>query len=174
MSSIIIAGALITIIVIICLVLVSINNTHRKKLTLELVSRFNDIGIGYNLSFSNKEIFKNFIIGLDELRKKLLILRKTDDKLHLQVIDLKEVKSCSKQKIYKTVNMGTIKKEQYEKHIDKIVLEFVYTDIRDPVQIIFYESAINNLAEMFELDQKTYSWETILTKTINKMPKAIA
>lgn len=90
------------------------------------------------------------------------------------MIDLKEVKRCSKKKIYKTVNMGTLKREKYEKHIDKIALEFDFTDKREPVQIPFFESAVNNLPEMFELDQKTYSWEIILTKTINKMSKTTA
>lgn len=174
MSSIIIASALISLIALIIIVLVSINNNHRKKIAIELTSRFTELEEKNNLSFTHKEMIKNFIIGLDELRKKFFVLRKTDSKYDFQVIDLRVVKSCTKKKIYSSINMGTIKKERYENHIDKIALEFSYLDNRDPIQIYFFESGVNNLLEMSELEQKAESWATILTKTLNNKLKNTA
>jgi hypothetical protein len=167
MSTIIIAGIIILFIVIISLVLVSINNNRRKKMTIELVGRFNELSKTYNLSFAQKEIMKDFIIGLDELHKRLFVLRKAGNKYDFQIIDLKDVKSCSKKKIYKSINMGTIKKERHENHLDKIALQFDYLDNRNPVQIAFYESSENHLLEIPELEQKAESWAAILTKTLN-------
>jgi uncharacterized protein YpmB len=174
MSSIVIAGILILVIVLVCLVLVSINNNHRKKMAIELASRFTEMGERNNLSFTHREMMKNFIIGLDELRRKVFILRKKDNKYDFQVIDLREAKSCSKKRLYNSINMGTIEKERYEKHIDKIVLELNYTDNRVPIQICFFEANVNHLLEMSELEQKAEGWATILTQTLNSKLKNTA
>ena len=174
MSSIIVASVLILIIALISLMLVSINNRHRKKNAIELVNRFNELGERNNLSFTHKEMMENFTIGLDEFRKILVVLRKTDSKYDSQVINLRDVKSCSKKKIYRTINMGTLKKVRYENHIDKIVLEFDYLDNKAPMQISFYESGGNHLLEMSELETKAGSWVTILDKTLKTKLKGTA
>jgi hypothetical protein len=174
MSSTVIAGVLILLIVIICLVLVSINNNHRKKIAIELVDRFNELGERNNLSCTHKEMMQSFIIGLDELRKKLFVLRKAGNKYDFQLVNLNEVKICSKKKVYNSINMGTIKKERYENHIDKIALEFSYIDNRTPIQINFFESGVHHLLEMVELEQKADSWVAILTKTLNNKLKNTA
>ena len=111
MSSIIVASVLILIIVLIILMLVSINNRHRKKNAIELVNRFNELGERNNLSFTHKELMENFTIGLDEFRKILFVIRRIDGKYDSQVINLRNVKSCSKKKIYRT-NLLTIAKQK--------------------------------------------------------------
>ena len=141
---------------------------------MELVGRFNELGERNNLSFTHKEMMGNFTMGLDELRMKLFVLGKTGEKYDFQIIDLKEVKSCSKKKIYKSINMGTIKKERYESHLDKIALQFDYFDNRDPVQIAFYESSRNHFFEIPELERKAGGWVAIIIKTLNIKLKNIA
>jgi len=173
MSSIVFVGGLILLLAIIIGALVSINNNQRKKKTLELASRFNELGEKNYLSFTHKEVIENFIIGLDQLRMKLFALRKAGDQYDFQVIDLKEIRSCSKKKIYKSINMGTVKKENYENYIDKIVLQFDFLDNRDPVQIAFYESN-GSLSDIPELERKVTNWITILTDTLNRKLKSTA
>ena len=173
MSSIVFVGGLILLLAIIIGALVSINNNQRKKKTLELATRFNELGEKNYLSFTHKEVIENFIIGLDQLRMKLFALRKAGDRYDFQVIDLKEIRSCSKKKIYKSINMGTVKKENYENYIDKIVLQFDFLDNRDPVQIAFYESN-GDLSDIPELERKVTNWITILTDTLNRKLKSTA
>jgi hypothetical protein len=174
MSSIVIASILILIVVLISMALISVNNKHRKKESEKLVAQFSEITEGKKLVFSHTEIMENFIVGLDELRKKFIVLNKAGDKYDFQLVDLKEVKSCSKKKIYRTVNMGTLKNERFESLLEKIVLEFDYSDNRPPLQVPFYESGKTHLLEMAELDEKAGSWVTILTKTINSRLKSTA
>ena len=174
MSSIVIVGGLILFLVLVILALVSINNKHRKKIAMELVGRFNELGERNNLSFTHKEILGHFVIALDELRMKLSVLRKTGNQYDFKVIDLKEVKGFSKKKIYESINMGTIKKERYENHIDKIALQFDFLDNRDPIQIPFYVSGEDHVLEMPGLEQKAGSWVAILTKTQNLKLKSTA
>ncbi len=141
---------------------------------MELVGRFNQLGERNNLSFTQKEIMENFVIGLDEFRMKLFALRKAGNQYDFEVIDLKEIKSCSKKKIYKSINMGTLKKERYENHIDKIVLQLDYPGNSDPVQIAFYESDADHFLDLPDLERKTERWITLIANTLNRKLKSTA
>ena len=175
MSTIIVAAILISVITGICLILVSINNKHRQKKASELLNHFSKLGTENKLSFSSQEILENCIIGLDGIRRKLLILKKIDtDDYDPIFLDLNEVKKCSKKNIYTRVNIGTNKKERFENHLDKIVLDFDFIDNRQPVQILFFEPITNHIFAMSELEQKAKKWETILSQIANTGLKKIA
>jgi hypothetical protein len=175
MSTIIIAAILISVIISICLILVSVNNKARQKTTASLLAHFRKLGTENSLSFSSQEILENGIIGLDGIQRKLLTLKKIgENKYDSLVLDLNVVKTCSKKKIYRSVNIGTEKKEKFENQIDKIVLAFDFIDNRQPIQISFFDPVTNHIFAMPELEQKAKNWETILTKLINKDLKKIA
>ena len=175
MSTIIVAAIIISVIISISLKLVSINNKQRKKTSTELLNHFSKLGTGNNLSFSSQEILENCIIGLDGIQRKLLILKKIDkDEYDSILLDLNEVKKCSKKNIYTRVNIGTNKKERFENHLDKIVLDFDFIDNRQPVQILFFEPITNHIFAMLELEQKAKKWETILSQIANTGLKKIA
>ena len=175
MSTIIVAAIIISVIISISLKLVSINNKQRKKTSTELLNHFSKLGTGNNLSFSSQEILENCIIGLDGIQRKLLILKKIDkDEYDSILLDLNEVKKCSKKNIYTRVNIGTSKKERFENHLDKIVLDFDFIDNRQPVQILFFEPITNHVFAMLELEQKAKKWETILSQITNTGLKKIA
>ena len=175
MSTIIVAAILISVITGICLILVSINNKHRQKTASELLNHFSKLGTENKLSFSSQEILENCIIGLDGIQRKLLILKKIDkDEYDSILLDLNEVKKCSKKNIYTRVNIGTNKKERFENHLDKIVLDFDFIDNREPVQILFFEPITNHIFAMSELEQKAKKWETILSQIANTGLKKIA
>jgi hypothetical protein len=173
MSTLIVAAIFISVITGICLILVSINNKHRQKTASELLNYFSKLGTENNLSFSSQEILDNCIIGLDGIQRKLLILKKIDKVEYDSILlDLNEVKKCSKKNIYTRVNIGTAKKEKFENHLDKIVLDFDFIDNRQPVQILFYEPVTNHVFAMSELEQKAKKWEMILSQiTITGLKK---
>jgi hypothetical protein len=70
--------------------------------------------------------------------------------------------------------MGSVKKEMFENHLDKIVLEFDFIDKRLPVQITFFDPFLDHGLAMAELEQKAKNWQTILSKIINTRLKKIA
>ena len=77
MHSIIIALILVATVTILCLALVSINNRQRKKNANDLVRRFYKLGKERNLKFSKMEILGNFVIGLDDIYNKIMVLTKS-------------------------------------------------------------------------------------------------
>jgi hypothetical protein len=175
MSTIIVAAVLILVVISICLILISLNNKDRRKKTTGLLNHFSKSGIENNLTFSSEEILQNCIIGLDGMKRKLLILETNDeDEYNSFVLDLNDIKSCSKKKIYRSVNVGTEKKEKFENQVKKIVLAFDFNDTRQPVHISFFDPVTNHVFRMLELEQKANNWETILTKLLSTDLKRIA
>jgi hypothetical protein len=168
MSTVIIAVILISVIAAICVILISINNKDREKTTLKLLDHFTGIAMQSNLSFSSQEILETALIGLDGIQRKLLVITKTGaDEYDSLLIDLKEVKSCNKKKLYKNVNVGGTEKIKLEKQIDKIVLDFEFADGRPSVQITFFEPLTNHILTMSELEKKAGNWEAMLSKLIH-------
>lgn len=168
MSAIIIAAIIISIVTCICLILIELDKKQMRKTASELLNHFSKLGTENNLSFTSQEILENCIIGLDGIQKKLLILKRIDKEEYNSILlDLNEVKICSKKTIYKRINIGTSKKERFENHIDKIVLDFDFIDDRQPVQILFFEHVTSHIFAMSELEQKAKKWETIVSQITN-------
>ena len=175
MSTVIVAVILISVIVCISLFLVSLNNRHTQKTTTALLALFSRLGTENNLSFSSQEILENCIIGLDGIKRKLLILNKIDnDKYESILLALDEVKGCSKKKVYRSVNIGSRKKEKFEAKLDKIVLVFDFIDNRQPVHVLFFDPSNNHILTMSDLEQKANNWEAILLRLVNTGVKKIA
>lgn len=175
MSAIIVAAIIISLVVSICLILISIDNKQREKTTTELLNHFSKLGTENKLSFSSQEILENCIIGLDGIQRKLLVLKKIDkDEYDSILLDLNDVKHCTKRNIYTRINIGTSKKERFENHIDKIVLDFDFIDNRQRVQILFFELVANDIFSMSELEQKAKKWETIVSQITNTGLRKIA
>jgi hypothetical protein len=168
MSTVIVAAILILFIATVVLMLIWINNRKRKKTTLALLNQFTGKAMESNLSFSSQEILDEALIGLDGIQRKLLVIKKTgDDKYDTQLIDLKEVRKCSRRKIYQSIKVEDGKKAGLQSEIEKIVLEFEYFNGRSPTQIIFFEPVNLHILAMPELDEKAKKWEGILSQLIS-------
>ncbi|HEX6846471.1 MAG TPA: hypothetical protein VF144_05810 [Chitinophagaceae bacterium] len=175
MSAIIVAAIIISLVVFICLILISIDNKERKKASTELLNHFSKLGTENKLSFSSQEILETCIIGLDKIQRKLLVLKKIDKAEYDSILlDLNDVKKCTKRNIYIRINIGTSKKERFEDHIDKIVLDFDFMDNRQPVQILFFEHVTNDIFAMPELEKKANKWEAIVSQITNTGLRKIA
>ena len=174
MSSIITAAILIAFIILICTAVVFVHNKDRKKMANELMSHFNRVKAENRLVFSNREMLRNLALGLDEVQRKCLIVRTVNDRYDSFVFQLDELKSCSREKIYRNINVGTGKKKKYERQLEKTVLVFEFLDNRPKIQIPFYEPSKNSYAELSELDRQAKEWETIINETINNELKSTA
>ena len=172
MSTIIIAAILVAITIALPVVFISIskkNTTKRKEENLKL---FNLAGSNHGLSFSKYELLKNKIIGLDNVRQAVLIYEFENE--NAICINMKEVNNCTVNKQYDSIDMGTDKKAKMEKHLSSIDLKFSIKRSTEPISISFYDSSVNNIYEMTELEAKAKEWETVLSKMIVKELKAIA
>ena len=79
------------------LLLVSSNQIQILKRMSKLLNRFRELGLHYNLNFSNKAILENSLLGFDALQRKLLILKR-DHECNHELIDLHQLDSVLSRK----------------------------------------------------------------------------
>ncbi len=168
MYTIIIAIVIVAVVAFIIFGLVSIHNRQTRKTVADLLSRFEEAALKENLKFSKKEILGNLIIGLDDVNKKLMIFKRAGDEYHSQVIDLNEVKDCSKRKVYLKIDVNTRKSEKYENYVEEIVLSFSIPLQLKHENVSFYDSGVHGLRDLAEAEQKATEWETTLRKLLLK------
>jgi hypothetical protein len=175
MSTVLVAAILVGTVIAICLLFITITNKQKARKLNQLLNRFSELGTSHNLAFSSQEVLNNRIIGLDGINRKLLVLTQNDNQsFDDSVVNLDEVKNCTVSKIYSHINYGNVRNVNLEKYLERIVLHFEFTDIKDTVEIVFYSHIDNTIYQIEEMEQKAVYWKQILTKmlkdSIKKQP----
>jgi len=167
MSTVIIAGIIVTFVIVICILLISINSKHRRKAANELIAHFQREWRENNLLISKWEMAGTLVIGLEVDKKTVFAFHKHLGQYKSYLVDLSKVKSCLKKKIYSSKINSNGKNERYERQVEHISLQFEFIDERPPVMIAFYHPVNNHLLEMAEMEQKAANWEHLVRGIIH-------
>ncbi|HEX5152994.1 MAG TPA: hypothetical protein VFW07_16205 [Parafilimonas sp.] len=147
---------------------------HNVKREAQLFTVFNRVRSLYDLSFTYQEIFYNTIIGLDILRRKILIVEACNPRHDFRIIDLDEVNACCLKKIYSAVNSGYFEKNMPRENLEGIVLQFEFKRDRPPVVIAFLPKVINSSFNMAEVLYKGRQWEMLISKMLSFPEQKVA
>jgi len=145
------------------LLIVRLNNKDKNREHAELVNRFRQLAKDHDLCMIDEEIMDNLAIGLDDEKRKFLVLKRLSrNNYESAVVDLNEVTSSEKREVY-----GRVYPERYATlkdlmQLEKIVLELEFEDERKPLQISFYDFIENSDHEIGEMKKKARRWETLL------------
>jgi hypothetical protein len=147
----------------------------RKALQIQkLLVRFSELGTANDLAFSSQLILPNRIIGLDGIKKTLLVMEVDIGESSWYLVRLDEMHSCKVKMLYRSLNAGEANDWRDEKNLEKIVIRFQKKDQENIVLLPFYESGKNNVMEATALARKADYWESMLSKLINNNLKKIA
>ena len=166
MHTIIIAIIIVAVVGLFIWVLVSIHNRETGKTAADLLRRFDEAAQKVNLRVSKKEVLGNVIIGLDDVYKELIIFKKREDEYHSLVINLNDVKGCSKRKVYHSIDMDGGRKGKYESHVGEILLSLDIPHQPEQENIAFYDSRVYGLRDLEEAERKANEWETTIRKIL--------
>ena len=173
MSTLIIAAIVVVSTILFCVLFIYINKKHERKQKEKFLNRFKEAGFKHHLSLSSQEILRNKIIGLDGLKRTLLIFELAPVE-RATCINMADVKNCTVAKEYESVNIGTEKKNKIEKHLTSIAIQFDLINSPDPVSVSFYDSRFHSVYEMAESETKVKHWVSLLSKMIAKDHQARA
>ncbi|MGZ8537780.1 MAG: hypothetical protein ACXWV9_05910 [Flavisolibacter sp.] len=174
MSTIVVAVILIAAIIAICLPLISIANKQKNKRMNKILKHFSELGTYYNLSFSSQEVLSNVIIGLDGIKRKILILEAIDTSFNAHIIDLNAVKHCSVKKYYGHIKPGGLNNNHLESFLEKISLHFEFQNGSESKEVVFYNHFENQTYQLSVLEQKALNWKESFEKMLNVTLKKIA
>ena len=165
MSTLIVAGIMIGFILSISLLLIHIAKKQKRKRLSKLLNRFRDLAIQNDLSFSSQELLSDVMIGIDGLKKKLLIIDGINDQSFGEfVIDLNKITRCAVRKNYRIMNYQKLKTP--EAHLQNIMLSFGFGDNDELYSIPFYKNTNDHEQEIPQLELKARHWETMIAKMI--------
>ena len=173
MSTLITALVLIISTIGIPLMLFLINKKKNRIRNETFLKLFSQEGSRRGLSFSRQELLRGKIIGLDGIKKMLLVFDFANAG-NIIGIAMEDVKNCTVQKIYDSVVTGTERNEKIEPHLRSIELKFTFKNNMEPFQVSFYDSSVNGIYEMAELEERAKTWEALLSKMIFKELKISA
>jgi hypothetical protein len=124
-----------------------------------------ELGRKHNLTFPLQEILKDCIMGLDDMKKKLLIVSGINERRpHHYVIDLNEVSSCSVKKYYGRINVNGLKNRELNQYLEKIVLQIEFHSNKQSADILIYKRSDNDIRELPGLELKARKWMELLSK----------
>jgi N12 class adenine-specific DNA methylase len=134
--------------------------------------RLSELGSTMNLSFSSHLVTGNTVIGIDGIRKTLLIIEYKEE-MEWRIIHLEKVKSISVKKTYRGIMPGELNERKFEEFIDKIHLQFEYKDGSEDTVIPLFESGLDAVDDLKKLDLMVKNWQTMLSRMIGITPKQV-
>jgi hypothetical protein len=167
MPMIIVALMIVLSIFSIAFLLFIISKRQAKKRMDQLLHRFSVLGTENDLAFSSQEIFDNKVIGVDGMKRKILVLEKLQhNNPDWYFIDLSEVKSCRVKRKYDPLSKGPAMQINGHPEVRSISLEFVHRDSGPTIVLPLYHHLANSDNELKVLDAKAKDWQTMLTKLL--------
>lgn len=132
------------------------------KLLLEYL---NKLGTEHNLDFSVQEILKHCIIGLDEKKKKVLIVNNNPDNLPgYYIIDLNEVSRSSVKKYYGRIKVNGLVSRGLNQYLEKMDLQIEFLSEKQPADILIYKQIDNDIRELPKLEFKARKWMELISR----------
>ena len=134
-------------------------NTYKDKYL-----RLSKLGSDLGLSFSSHLSLSNQLIGLDGIKKKLLVCEFKNDLTEYYLIELDKVRSILVKKVYSGIKAGELNERRLEDFTNSIHLHFEYVDAHDNVAIRIYEREIDGVVNLPRLETVGKNWQMILSK----------
>ena len=174
MSTLLVVAIIIALTVIPPVLFVRLTKRKAKKRREKDFALLKNHGNDHGLSFTHEQMLKNRMIGLDLHNSKLLVLH-TEGVPASEVFDLENVKACTLFREYDAVRIYDTKAAKTEQVLARIGLKLEFTNGSSPIHIPFYNSQLNGIYEMAELEKKVTDWKDLITgkaSPANKLRRA--
>ena len=139
---------------------------HKIKLDKFNYAQLRNLGSKFNLSFSRYIALGNKIIGLDVMKRKLLIAEKIDGLFRPYFIELNKISVITVQKIYNSIKAGDLKKRKIGEFLQSIRLQLEFENGENTIVLPFYERTIDDIHNLQWLESKARNWQMMLSKML--------
>jgi hypothetical protein len=126
-----------------------------------------------NLTVAKLESLRNQLIGLDSVRRKLLLIRKEKDKLDCCVVDLKDVQHCAIKKVYGSIPAGDLQTKGLNYYLQSVSLQLGLKSSAKAVSVRFYDSRYNTRRQQSFSEAAARKWERLVSDLLPK-PSIVA
>lgn len=145
----------------------NINSVLPKNKYLELSEQ----GSRLNLSFTSHLDLGKKIIGLDGLKKCLLVLDTSSEVKSAIMIDLNEVTSIIVKKDYGSISREQLNYKGLGHFLEKIDLKFELGNGKETVVLPFYDCNEDKQADPGKIEKNADNWKKVLSKMLGRRPQ---
>jgi len=147
----------------------------KHKIKFDKVNYFqlNKLGSRLKLSFSSCATLGNKIIGLDVVKKKLVIAEKINGLFRPFFIDLNKVSIISIQKIYSSIKAGDLKKRRVEEFLQSICIQLKFGNGDNTIILPFYERTIDDINKLRWIEGQARNWQMMLSKMLREKHRVV-
>lgn len=135
--------------------------------------KLSELGSEFNLSFSSHLVLANKIIGLDGIKKCLLISETNKQPNNPYIIELSKVIALSVKRNYGSISVGELKKRGVQEFLKRIELQFEFIDTNEPFVLPIYDCEIDDQLDLPRLERTATNWYLILSKILGLERKQI-
>lgn len=139
---------------------------HKIKFDKFSYLQLNKLGSEFNLSFSNYVALGSKIIGLDVMKRKLLIAEKINGLFRPSIIELNQASVITVEKIYNSIKAGDLKRRKIGEFLQSIRLQLEFENGENTIVLPFYERTIDDIHNLKWLESKARNWQMMLSKML--------
>jgi hypothetical protein len=165
MSTLYVAAILVSSVVALVWIFIKFNARKTRREEQAYFDHFNRIASEHNIRFTKHEKFSNKIIGLDQLKKTLVIFE-FENQDNPILINLSDIRSCTLVKEYGHINAGNENKPKLERYTQSIDLTFTFKNKSESITVTLYENHVNAIDQMLSLEASGKDWESSLSQLI--------
>lgn len=165
MSTLIVAITLVAGIIALVWIFIKIDTKRTRKKTQAHFANFNGIAFQNEIKITKHEIFRNKIIGIDNL-KKMLLIYEFENSNNPILIHLDHIHACTLVKEYGHLDAGNEKNPRMERFLESIDLKFTIKNKSEYISVSLYENHVNTIDQMVDLEARGRDWEAVLSQLI--------
>jgi hypothetical protein len=173
MSTLYVAAILVASVVALVWIFIKFNARKTRREEQAFFDHFNRIASENNIKYTKHEKFSNKIIGLDQLKKTLVIFE-FEHQDNPILINLSDLRSCTLVKEYGHINTGNETKPKLERYTQSIDLVFTFKNKSESIIVTLYENHMNGIDQMLSLEASGKEWETIISQSIPSYNRQLA
>ena len=141
-------------------------NTHQKKIQDgQLLQRFSELGTKYQLAFSCQLDLPGILMGIDGIRRKMMVLNNSENLLEWKLIDLGTIRSCTLLKTYDPIMAGELDSYSPDRYIHDISLRII-TENNEEILLPFYIRYLHNLKDLPRITKPAQDWHHMILKLL--------
>lgn len=124
----------------------------------------------FHLSVAKQEHLRNQLIGLDAVKRKLLLVRKQKQEVDYRIVDLQDVQQVSVKKVYGSIPASDLPKKGLDYYLQSVSLHLGFKNGAEPIDVSFYESGRNAKGQQSFLEAAAKKWEGFVADLLPKTP----
>ena len=141
------------------------NSLPKKTQSEQLLHNFSELGTKYQLAFSSQFSLPGLLVGIDGIRRKMLVVSTGEAMLEWKLIDLMAIRNCTLLRTYDPIMAGELNTFSPDRYVHDISLRILTAD-NEEILLPFYIKHLHNLKDLPRIAKTAQAWHHMILKLL--------